>query len=476
MPAAPEARGRRADGPPAGVSAGLDRTGLRQFARRERPRFERLLKAFVETPSVSADPAFRAHLLECVSLAADTLKTCGASVRVLRGRSANPVVVGSFVKSRRLPTVTVYNHLDVQPARREAEGWKTDPFKLVKIGNRYHGRGATDDKGPALTALLGLLAAREADLPVNVRFLWESGEEIGSPGLESLLKAHRRSLATDWTVISDTVWLSRRTPTITGGLRGTQAFRFCLATGGEDRHSGDVGGAARNPLAELMDLASRLHDARSGRVKVPGFYDGVSRPDRRLLGEFRRSGFSLRAFKRTERLKLMRTGDPLEVMERIWARPTFEVHGLSGGYTGPGIKAIVPGRAEMKASCRLVPGQEPARIFRLVRDFTGRINPDVKVISAGSALPVMAQTRGPGAEAVQEAIAFGFGKRPAFVRDGGSIGAVVSLRRVLGAPVLFLGLSLPEDGYHAPNESFAWSQAAGGLAAFARCFQLLASS
>lgn len=453
----------------------LDRSALRTFARSRKPWFEKLLRTLVEVPSISADPDRRADIRRCATLAADALTDAGASVKMLRSAGANPLVVGSFFLSRSLPTITIYNHLDVQPADSASEGWLTDPFLLTRRGSRYHGRGTTDDKGPALTALMGIEAAREAGVPVNFRILWETEEEIGSPHLEQLLRRNMSRLATDWTIISDTVWLSRRIPTITGGLRGVQAFRFTLETGGEDRHSGDVGGAARNPLAELMEIASRIHDARTGKVKVPGFHDGMVRADRRLIGEFRRSGFSLAAFRRTEKLRLMRSDDPVEVMSRIWAEPTFEVHGVAGGYAGPGLKAIVPGRAELKASCRLVPGQDPARIFRLVKSFVRKINPDVKVIDAGSALPVISETTGRGADALREAITFGFGKRPAFVRDGGSIGAVVSLRKILKAPVLFLGISLPEDGYHAPNESFDWRQAEGGTAAFARCFEILSA-
>jgi acetylornithine deacetylase/succinyl-diaminopimelate desuccinylase-like protein len=237
-----------------------------------------------------------------------------------------------------------------------------------------------------------------------------------------------------------------------------------------------VGGAARNPLAELMALVSAMHDARTGRVLVPGFYDDVVRASAGEREDFRRSGFSLSAYKRDNHLRRLRTSDPVDVLERIWALPTLEVHGMVGGYTGPGIKATVPGHAEVKISCRLVPRQDPGRVARLVTAFVRRHNRDVVVHAEGAALPYEGSSRGEVADAVREAITYAFGKTPAFVRDGGTIGAVVSMGRILRAPVAFLNLSLPEHGYHAPNENFDWGQARGGMAAFARYLEVVAQT
>jgi acetylornithine deacetylase/succinyl-diaminopimelate desuccinylase-like protein len=269
-------------------------------------------------------------------------------------------------------------------------------------------------------------------------------------------------------VVSDSSWLTRATPTVTDGLRGFLGFLFRLETADADAHSGIVGGAARNPLAELMDLAAALLDARTGRVKVPGFYDGIVPLTRREREGFRRSGFTVRAFRRDNRVRKLRSRDALDVMERVWARPTFEIHGLVGGYQGPGLKSVVPGRAELKASCRLVPGQDPARVAALVAAFARKHNPDVVVEAAGGSPPARWEPAGPLAQAVKSAVRFAFGREPAFVRAGGTIGAVSSMQQVLACPVGFLDLSLPDHGYHAPNENFEWSQAAGGMAAFAR--------
>jgi acetylornithine deacetylase/succinyl-diaminopimelate desuccinylase-like protein len=352
--------------------------------------------------------------------------------------------------------------------------WRTDPFVLAREGDRYFGRGTTDDKGPALTALFGIRAARESGLPVNLRVLWEFEEEVGSEGFEEVIRAARGRLSTDSILVSDTVWLTRNQPANPSSLRGFQGFRFVLQTGEEDRHSGDVGGPGRNPIAELMGLVAKIQDPATGRVKIPGFYADVVPPTRRELEEFRRSGFSLRQYKKDFRLLSLRTDDPLEVMKRMWALPTFEVHGVAGGYAGPGLKAIVPGKAEVLASCRLVANQTPDKIRRLVTAFVKKQNPDVRVHAEGGSFPYRGLTTGPLADAVREAVRFGFGRAPVFIRDGGTIGAVVTMEKVLRCPVLFLGVSLPEHGYHAPNENFDWGQAAGGMAAFARYFELVA--
>jgi acetylornithine deacetylase/succinyl-diaminopimelate desuccinylase-like protein len=317
----------------------------------------------------------------------ETIRAFGGRPEVYRPRRGSPVVHGVFDDSPSLPSVTVYNHLDVQPASRDDGVWRTDPFVLAREGDRYFGRGTTDDKGPALTALLGIRAAREAGLPVNLRVLWEFEEEVGSPAFEETVRRAARSLRTDSILVSDTVWLTRTQPACPTSLRGFQGFRLVLQTGEEDRHSGDVGGPGRNPIAELMEVVGRIIDARTGRVKVPGFYADVVPPTRRELEDFRRSGFSVRTYKKDFRLRSLRTEDPLEVMKRMWALPTFEVHGVAGGYAGPGLKAIVPGRAEVFASCRLVADQTPEKVRRLITAFVKKQNPDVEVHAEGGALP-----------------------------------------------------------------------------------------
>ena len=449
----------------------LSRASLRTYATRVRPAYERWLKRLVEIPTVSSDPARRDDVARGAAAAAELVSSLGGRARVVE-TGGHPLLLGEFPGPKGSPTLTLYNHLDVQPADREAEGWRTEPFRFVEKAGRYFGRGTTDDKGPALAALFGVAAARDAGVPVTVKLLWETEEEISSPHFERTLRRLGRSVATDAVVISDGSWLTRRRPTVAAGLRGFKGFLFTLETAGGDVHSGIAGGAARNPLGELMDLACALHDPRTGRVKVPGFYDGIVKPTKKERADFRRSGFTVARFKKDNHLRRLRTENALEVMERLWTRPTLEIHGLAGGHQGPGLKSIVPARGELKVSCRLVPGQDPDRIAALVVAFAKRHNPDVVAeVTPGGASASVWEPTGPLAAAVKAAVKFGFGATPAFVRDGGSVCTVLSMEQVLGCPVGFLDLSMPDHGYHAPNENFEWAQAAGGMAAFARLAQ-----
>lgn len=451
----------------------IEKKSLAAWARGERNRFEDTLAKFVEIPSVSAEPDRAKDVARCADAAAQLIEDLGGKAKVHK-TAGHPIVHGRFTVSRKAPTVTIYNHLDVQPASRETEPWNTDPFTFTKQGDRYFGRGTTDDKGPALSAVWGMLAAREAGVPINVNFLWELEEEIGSPNFEQAIAKNANALATDHILVSDTIWVSRQRPAAPAGLRGLQGFTLSLETGTTDQHSGVTGGAARNPIGELMQLVSEMYDARTGKVKIKGFYDDVEEPTKEELRDFRESGFSIKQFKRDHLFKSIRVRKDIDVMKRIWAMPTFEVHGLVGGYTGPGIKTIIPPRAEVKISCRLVPNQDPRKIQKLVREFVKQRNPDVRIEIENSMWPYKAPTTGPRAEAIKDAMKFAFGREPVFVREGGSIGAVVSMEKVLRTPVMFLGLSLPEHGYHAPNENYDWQQASGGMAAFVKYFDNLA--
>ncbi len=452
----------------------MDKASLIAFAKRERDAYEKTLKELVEIPSVSSEPVRVGDIRRCADYAAGLIRLFGGEAKVLE-TSGNPIVHGRFFVANDVPTVTVYNHLDVQPASRDTEPWDSDPFTFTRQGDRYLGRGTTDDKGPALTALWGIKAARENGVRININLLWELEEEIGSTNFEAAVRDNAKLLATDSVLVSDTIWVSREQPACPAGLRGLQGFELVLETGTTDQHSGTTGGAARNPIGELMKLVSEMYDATTGKVKIKGFYDDVEPPSKRELQEFRDSGFSIKKFKKDHLFKSIRTEDPLEVMKRIWAMPTFEIHGVTGGYQGPGIKTIIPPRGAVKVSCRLVTRQDPKKIMKLIRDFVKDRNPDVKIVGEAAMLPYMGPTTGPLADAVKTAMKFAFGREPVFVREGGSIGAVVSMEKILKCPVMFLGLSLPEHGYHAPNENFDWQQASGGMVAFAKYFDELAA-
>ncbi len=462
-----------------------DATSLRQKIAGLRGRFEDELAALVELPTVSMDPTRRPQMDACAALASGYLRTLGARVDVI-DTGGGPLVVGRIVRDPAWPTVTIYNHLDVQPA--EGAEWKTPPFtfsRAQEAGNiRWFGRGTTDDKGPALTALYGARLALDEDVRANIQFLWELEEEIGSPSFERGLTAAiagdaaagRPPFQTDSVVVSDTIWIAAGRPAIAYGLRGLLGLTVTLQTGAKDVHSGTTGGAARNPVTELAALIAACVDARTGKVEIPGFYDDVQRLTGAEKKAFTRTGFSAKVFQKAHELRGLRPHrDDLAVMEAIMALPTFEVHGLVGGYAGPGIKTIVPHRAEAKLSTRLVPDQGPAKIFKLVRRFIKQQLPDAVVTPEGALEPYLAPLGGPHNAAAAEAMRETFGREPGFTREGGSIGAVLTMRRLLGAPVTFMGLSLPEHGYHAIDENYDWGQASGGMEMFRRYFHKIAA-
>jgi acetylornithine deacetylase/succinyl-diaminopimelate desuccinylase-like protein len=457
------------------MPATLTRENLLSFANDHRGEYEELLRRFVETPTVSVDPSHLDDIRKGVELTVETLEKFGGKAQVFKADKGNPVVHGIFGEDSSRPTVTVYNHIDVQPASKETEPWETEPFVFTKKGDTYYGRGTTDDKGPALTALFGARAAIESDIPVNIRFLWEFEEEIGSPNFETIITKAAKDLRTDSVVVSDTVWVSRNRPASSAGLRGLLGFILRLETGTHDTHSGETGGASRNPIAELMQVVTDIYDVRTGKVKIKGFYDNVIPPTRQELQDWSNCGFSVSAFKKAHGLKKMRTEDPLEAMKRIWGMPTLEIHGVVGGYQGPGLKSIVPPRAEVKGSCRLVPGQDPKKLQKLIAAAVKERNPDVKIQFEHAAPAFRTVLEGPLPLALKRAVKFAFKRDAVFVRDGGTIGAMTSIEKVLKCPVLFLGLSLPEHGYHAPNENFDWQQASGGMVAFAKYFEEIAS-
>ncbi len=436
---------------------------LNTYINDSRSRYEMMLAQAVEIPSISMDPNHASDVRRMAELAKQYLRDVGAEAHIVE-TPGYPVVAGGWMINPAYPTVTIYNHMDVQPAQ-EPE-WKQAPFAFHNDNGLYRGRGATDDKGPALAALFGARYAIEQGVPINVRLLWELEEENGSPSFAAALRDRVAIPRPDSVVISDTIWLSKNQPAMPYGLRGLLGARLMLRTGGKDAHSGVTGGAARNPLLELMDIVHACVDAKTGHVKIPGFYQDVVEPTKAEMQSFLKSGFQVNRFKQAYGFKTLRTEDPAEVMRRIWTAPTFEVHGLTGGYHGPGVKTVVPGHGELKVSMRLVPNQTPEKAFALFKNFVAKLNPAVKVVREGMLQPFRGAFDGPYVEAVTRSIKMAFGKEPAFIREGGSIGAVVTMQKAWKVPILFMGLSLPEHGYHAPNEYFDWGQASGGMKAF----------
>jgi acetylornithine deacetylase/succinyl-diaminopimelate desuccinylase-like protein len=446
-------------------------TDLSTYVKDCRTKFEQHLKELVDIPSVSSDPAHKADMQRCAERAVALIKEMGGTAEIIK-TTGHPLVFGQMISGKGHPTVTIYNHMDVQPA--DPSEWKSHPFQMKVDGDKYLGRGTTDDKGPGLAALYAARYVKESGTPININFIWEMEEEIGSPSFEKCLKDNKERMKTDYIAVSDTVWISRERPAIGCGLRGLFGVLVRLKTGVKDVHSGLTGGLARNPIGELAQLIAKCYDAQTGEVKIKGFYDDVA-PFSKEEGEnFLKSGFSVANFKKDHELFKLRTEDNLEGAKRIWALPTFEVHGITGGYSGPGVKTIVPHEAEAKLSMRLVPNQDPEKIARLFEEFVKKECPDAEVEREGILYPYSGHKTGPEAEAAARAMSEAFGTQPAFVREGGSIGAALSMFRVLEKNPMFLGLSLPSHGYHAINENFDWQQGAGGIKMFVSYFKALA--
>lgn len=443
---------------------------LETYIKDIRGEFEDRLGQFVEIPTVSMEPERRPDIERGGDLGVQYLESVGVKAEKV-DTGGYPCVVGQLIVDKKYPTVTVYNHLDVQPAN-PAE-WRKAPFTFHKTDGLYEGRGTTDDKGPALAALYAVRYAIENKMPLNFRFLWELEEEIGSPNFDPFLKKRAKEYQTNSVLVSDTIWINRSKPAVPYGLRGLLSFTFTLETGVKDVHSGLVGGAARNPVGELCQLISECYDAKTGRVKIKGFYDDVVRASKKQIQSFLDSGFDAKKFMKAHELKSLRSNEAADVIKAVMSEPTFEIHGITGGYSGPGVKTVVPYHAEAKVSVRLVPDMDGKRIFNLIRDFVKERNPSVKVNYQASAAPYLGEFEGEYADAAREAMRYAFGQTPAFTREGGTIGACVSMQKYLKVPIIFLGLSLPEHGYHAPNENFDWQQTSGGIKMFVRYFDAI---
>jgi acetylornithine deacetylase/succinyl-diaminopimelate desuccinylase-like protein len=432
-----------------------------------RNEFEDKLAEIVEIPTISMDPERKDDCRRGAMLVRQYLESIGAQAEVVE-TPGNPVVLGRIQAGASDPTLTIYNHIDVQPA--DPDEWHKAPFTFFNEDGRYEGRGTTDDKGPALSAMTAARYAVENQVPLNINFVWELEEEIGSPNFEHFVKNNVERLKSDSILVSDTIWISRDRPAIPYGLRGAMMFTMALETGAKDVHSGLTGGPARNPIGELCKVIAKCYDADTGRVKIKGFYDDVKPATKKELKSFLDSGFTTKKFKAAHELKKLRFNDAERVLKAIMSEPTFEVHGITGGYQGPGVKTIVPYHAEAKISCRLVPHQDPKRVFKLIRNFVREKNSDVEVTFISALEPYIGEFSGAYADAAAEATEYAFGRAPAFTREGGSIGAVVTMKKYLKAPIVFLGLSLPEHGYHAKNENFDWGMASGGIKMFVRYF------
>ena len=407
-------------------------------------------------PSVSTDPERAGEVRRAALWLRDHLAAGGFDADLLE-TDGHPAVFAERRVADDAPTVLIYGHYDVQPAE-PLELWESDPFEPVVRDGSLVARGASDDKGQVFAHVAGTLALLEADgeLPLNVKFLIEGEEEIGSSHLAAAIEANRERLAADAVVVSDGAMLPGPTPTITYGLKGMAYVEVRVTTADRDLHSGGYGGGVPNAPLALAEMLAALKD-EDGRIAVPGFYDDVaelSAEEREQLG---RVPFDESAF--ASSIGVTATpGEPgRSLLERLWARPTLDVNGFGGGFQGEGLKTIIPAQAFAKISCRLVPNQDPERILDLLARRLEELAPPgarVEVERLGSASWALSSLDSAPVRAAAEAIRTVDGRDPVYVRTGGTIPVVADFQRLLSADVALVDMGLESDRIHSPNETF----------------------
>jgi len=448
-----------------------------KYLKAEGLRFEAELMDFLRIPSVSAQPVHKADVRKAAEFVKAQCKQAGLTAKLVP-TAGNPIVYAEWTKAKGAPTVLVYGHYDVQPPD-PLDQWETPPFEPAIRKGRLYARGATDDKGQMLTHIKSVEAWMQTagSLPVNVKFVIEGEEEVGSNNLDIFLKDQKAKLKCNVAVISDTAQFAPGVPAITYGLRGIIAVEITLKGPKQDLHSGVFGGSVANPANAAAKLIASLHDDE-GRVRIPGFYDDVL-----PLTAAERDEFAKLPFKEGAYLKELGIAKPhgetgFTTLERRWARPTCDVNGLISGYTGVGPKTIVPAQATIKLTCRLVPNQNPKRIVESLKKYAQQqLLPGIRMDFQDhhGAPGVVCDLNSPYMQAAREAVAAGFGKKPVMIREGGSIPVVGSFKQILGVDTLLLGWGQNNDNLHSPNESFRLEDFHGGIKASAHLWNELAA-
>lgn len=426
------------------------------YLQEHRERFVRELSDYVRFPSVSAQPHHKNDVAACALWIYERCRAIGLDARLCE-TNGNPIIVAKTPRRAKRPHYLVYGHYDVQPAE-PFELWTTPPFEPRVENGSIFGRGSSDNKGQHLAHLNAVEACLKtgADLPCNLTFVIEGEEEVGSEHLAEFLKKNRTELKCDAVVISDNGIPSPRHPALTYGLRGIAAFEVTVHGPSRDLHSGIYGGSLENPAMALAQLLAKLRD-KNGRITIPGFYADVV-----PLSSYERKQLARLPFKQNEYKKFLGVAElfgerGFTAVEQRSARPTLEINGLTSGYQGEGSKTIIPAWARAKITCRLVPNQRPGKIRQLLLKHLKSICPPtvrVKVDAGHGGDPYLVSPESDEAQAALRALKSAFGFEPVLMREGGSIPIVNDFKRHLGAETLLLGLALPDDNPHSPNEKF----------------------
>ncbi|PYR12770.1 MAG: dipeptidase [Acidobacteria bacterium] len=428
------------------------------------------LKALLAIPSISALPEHAADVKRCAEWCADEMRRIGLQNVRLIDTPGNPVVYGDWLGAAGAPTILFYGHYDVQPVD-PIDLWESPPFDATIRDGEIYARGSADDKGQVFMHFKAVEAymKQTGRLPVNIKFILEGEEEVGSAHLDDFVRAHRGELGADVVVISDSPMFARGVPSMCYGLRGLVYFQIDLRGSSTDLHSGSFGGAVANPAMVLSQMLAQMKD-RGGRIRIPGFYDDVVRKAWASLP------FNERKYKKDFGIPKVFGESGYTTLERTWARPTFEINGLLSGFTGEGAKTVLPAVAMAKVSMRLVPNQDPDKIAKLFEEYVHEVAPktvEVKVTRMHGGKPWMASYDNPFIQAAGRAIEKGFGQKPVFTREGGSIPVVSTFQEELGLPSVLFGVGLPDENAHAPNEKLDVGNFHNGIIASAMLYDEL---
>ncbi len=430
---------------------------IKEYIHENEARFYDELASLIRIPSISAEPAHKADMQRCAERWCELLMAAGATRAQVMATEGNPVVYAEKIVNPVAKTVLVYGHYDVMPAE-PLEAWRTNPFELVVDDERLWARGADDDKGQSFIQVKAFefLAKRDA-LPCNVKFIFEGEEEIGSPSLEAFCTEHRELLQSDVILVSDTSMLGADTPSLTTGLRGLAYWQVEVVGPNRDLHSGHFGGAVANPINVLCQMLAKIVDEQ-GKITIPHFYDNVlpvPQAERDMIAQI---PFDLERYKRAIGVDDVQGEAGYSTLERNSCRPSFDVCGIWGGYTGEGSKTVLPSAAYAKVSCRLVANQDHEQISQLFVDYLQSIAPrsvKVKVTPMHGGQGYVCPIDLPAYQAAEQGFTRAFGRKPLAVRRGGSIPIISTFEQVLGVKTVLMGFGLESDAIHSPNENFS---------------------
>lgn len=443
------------------------------YINENKERYINELKEYLSIQSISTLPAHKEDMQKCAQYVAEQLEKSGMNKVQIFQTEKHPLVYGEWLGAPGKPTVLVYGHYDVQPVD-PVHLWKTPPFEGTIIGDQIYARGANDNKGQNLVHMKSVEAyfKTEGKLPVNVKFLIEGEEEIGSESLVKFIKEQKKLLKCDAVLISDTSLYGEGIPTINYGLRGLCYMEVEVTGPNRDLHSGSFGGAVANPINELSKIISKLIDD-NGRITIPGFYKDVQKLTKKEREQFKNLKFSDKAFAKELDVKELKGEKGFSTLERLWTRPTLDCNGIYGGFTEEGAKTVLPSKATAKISMRLVPDQDHTKIAKLFEKYVKSIAPKsikVKVKNLHGAYPVVVPLEDKAIVAAAKATSKAFGKKTVFTREGGSISIVVDFKKQLEVPVILMGLGLDTDDIHSPNEHFSLKNFERGILSSAYFF------